>query len=131
MKRSQARENAFILVFEKSINNASMSEIIDSAVEVRELEDNQFTRCEAIGVFEHIDEIDALIEKHCVGWKLNRVSRVALSAMRICCYELLYENDIPESVSINEAVELTKKYAGDEDSSYVNGVLGSIAKGIS
>lgn len=128
MKRSQARESAFILIFEKSINNVDMREIIEAAVEARELEDDPFTRRVAVGVFENIAAIDAMIEQYCVGWKLNRISKVALSAMRLCCFEIMFEDDIPESVSINEAVELTKKYAGEDDSAYVNGVLGSIVR---
>ena len=54
-----------------------------------------------------------------------------MAAMRICCFELLFDKEIPESVSINEAIELTKKYAGEEDASYVNGVLGSVVKSLS
>ena len=128
MKRSLARENAFILIFEKSINDIDMTEIINTAIEARELEDDPFMRRVATGVFDSLDAIDKKIEQNCVGWKLNRVSKVALAAMRLCCFELMFEEDIPESVSINEAVELTKKYAGEEDSSYVNGVLGSIVR---
>ena len=61
-------------------------------------------------------------------WSKERISRVALAIMRLAVYEMLYVDDIPVSVSINEAVELAKKYGGDEDSSFVNGVLGGISR---
>lgn len=131
MKRSKARENAFILVFEKSINDSDIEDIITGAEESCELAMDGFTISEFKGVYDNLSDIDALIEKNCVGWKLSRISKVALAAMRICCFELLFDKEIPESVSINEAIELTKKYAGEEDASYVNGVLGSVVKSLS
>ena len=73
-------------------------------------------------------EIDGMIEKHCIGWTKNRLSRVAVSVLRTAVYEMLYEEKIPVSVSINEAVEIAKTYGSTEDASFVNGVLGSVAK---
>ncbi|MFQ9845988.1 MAG: transcription antitermination factor NusB [[Clostridium] leptum] len=69
-----------------------------------------------------------MIEKHCIGWTKNRLSRVAVSVLRTAVYEMLYEEKIPVSVSINEAVEIAKTYGSTEDASFVNGVLGSVAK---
>ena len=82
----------------------------------------------AEGTFEHIDEIDALIEKNCIGWKKDRISRVALAILRLCCFELKFCPDIPVGVSIDQAVELAKKYATPDDASYINGVLGSVSR---
>ena len=79
---------------------------------------------------EHMEEIDGHIEKHLRGWRKNRISKVALTIMRICVYEMLYEKDVPVSVSINEAVEIAKEYATPADGSYVNGVLGAVAKSL-
>ncbi len=128
MKRSVAREQAFILVFEKSFREESIAEIIESAVLARQLEENAFMQELAEGTFEHINEIDELIEAHCIGWKKDRISRVALAILRLCCYELKFRPDIPVGVSIDQAVELAKKFATADDASYVNGVLGSISR---
>lgn len=127
MKRQLAREQAFILIFEKSFLDYSIDEIIENAQMARELIDDDFARSIADGVFNNVEAIDAEIEKNIRGWSLSRISRVALAIMRLAVYEMLYIENIPVSVSINEAVELAKKYAGDEDPSYINGVLGSIA----
>ncbi len=128
MKRSVAREQAFILIFEKSFRDESIPEIIESAIIARQLEESGFMRELAIGTFEHIDEIDELIEKNCVGWKKERISRVALAILRLCCFELKFRPDIPVGVSIDQAVELAKKFATVDDASYINGVLGSISR---
>lgn len=128
MKRSEAREQAFILLFEKSFLGEEIPDIIEAAKIGRDLTEDPFMNRLAAGAAEHLETIDPLIEKNCIGWKKQRISRVALAAMRLCCYELLYEEDIPASVAINEAVELAKKFAGEEDASYINGVLGTIAR---
>ena len=128
MKRSLAREQAFILIFEKSFRDEDVTEIIEAAVLARQLEENTFMRELAIGTFEHLEEIDSLIEKHCIGWKKERISRVALAILRLCCFELVYRSDIPVGVSIDQAVELAKKFATEEDASYINGVLGSVSR---
>ena len=82
----------------------------------------------AQGAEEKLAEIDARIDEFSHKWSRNRISRVALAVLRLAVYEMLYEEDIPVSVAINEAVELAKKYGGDEDSSFVNGVLGGISR---
>lgn len=128
MKRSVAREQAFILIFEKSFLGEEIPEIIESAKLARALDDDPFMADLAQGTFAHIDAIDAVVEKHCIGWKKERISRVALALMRLCCYELLYRPDIPVSVSIDQAVELAKKFATEEDAAYINGVLGTVAR---
>jgi N utilization substance protein B len=128
MKRSLAREQAFILIFEKSFRDEDVTEIIEAAVLARQLEENSFMRELATGTFEHLEEIDSLIEKHCIGWKKERISRVALAILRLCCFELVYRSDIPVGVSIDQAVELAKKFATEEDASYINGVLGSVSR---
>ncbi len=128
MKRSVAREQAFILVFEKSFRDESIPEIIESAVIARQLEEDSFMNELAIGTFDNLDAIDALIDKHCIGWKRERLSRVALAILRLCCFELLFRPDIPVGVSIDQAVELAKKFATADDASYINGVLGSVSR---
>lgn len=128
MKRSVAREQAFILIFEKGFRDESMEEIIENAIVARELEDNEFMTFLAKGTLEHLEDIDIMIEKHCIGWKKERISRVALAIMRLCCFELMYCPNIPVAVAIDQAVELAKKYATEDDASYINGVLGSVTR---
>ncbi len=128
MKRSEAREQAFLLVFEKSFHGYEIPEAIEAAMQARELTGDAFMEQLAEGVFAHLDEIDEAIESHCIGWKKARIPRVSLSIMRLCVYELLYEKDIPDSVSINEAVELAKRFANEDDAVYINGVLGAIQR---
>lgn len=128
MKRQDAREQAFLLIFESGFKNEPIDELIDVALESRKIKMNTFSKRLLEGVNRHKNEIDSIIEKNSIGWKKNRISKVAISIMRLAVYEMMYERDIPESVSINEAVEITKKYSTKDESSFVNGVLGSIAK---
>lgn len=128
MKRREAREAAFVLLFERTFREESIDEIIHSATEADDLKVSRFTYQLASGAVEHLEEIDQLIQAYSKNWNINRISRVALSALRLAFYEIGYMPDIPESVSINEAVELSKKFAGEEDSSFVNGLLGAYVK---
>ncbi len=130
MTRSEARELAFILMFEKTFTDDSFEEIIEKATEGRELSLDRFAAELAQGTYSHLGELDELISKNSQNWKLPRISRVALSALRVAVYEMLYERNIPRSVSINEAIELTKKFATPEDASFVNGVLGAVEKSL-
>lgn len=81
------------------------------------------------GVHRNKDHIDNLIEAHSTGWKIGRISRVDLSIMRLSIYEICFRDDIPYSVSVNEAVELAKKYSNEEAGSFVNGILSKIPDG--
>ena len=80
------------------------------------------------GVKEHKEEIDKLIEEHSENRILERIAKVDLAILRTAIYEILYCDDIPESVSINEAVELGKKFSHDDAGSFINGILGSIQR---
>lgn len=128
MTRKEAREQAFILVFEKCFRKESVEEIIESALDDGMIEENDYARSAAIGVYDNLQEIDQKISDNLKGWTIGRLSKVSLAAMRLSVCEMLYLQDIPVGVSINEAVELTKKFATEEDAAYVNGVLGSVAK---
>ncbi len=77
------------------------------------------------GVDRHLAELDAYIEKYTKGWNFNRISRISVCIMRISMYEMLYMPGIPDSASINEAVELAKAYDSPEAASFINGVLGT------
>lgn len=128
MTRHEARELAFVLLFEKSFSEDTIREILESAGEARDVEEDAFALALAEGTEQRLADIDRLITAHSLKWNKERMSRVALSIMRLAVYEMEYEEDIPVSVSINEAVELAKVYGGDEDPSFINGVLGGIAR---
>ena len=129
MTRVMAREEAFILIFEKIFNKeATTEEILKLAHEVRDLEADDYIKTVFSGVFENVDALDALISEKAVGWKISRISKTSLAILRLAIFEIKFMDDIPESVSINEAVELCKKYATKEDASFVNGILASVVK---
>ncbi len=130
MTRHEAREVAFIITFEKSfLKDSSISEVIESAEESEFFEVNNYVIRTAKGVFENLEAIDRTIEENLVGWSAKRISRVAAAIMRVAVFELLFAGEeVPVGVAINEAVEIAKKYASPEDASYINGVLGAIAK---
>ena len=128
MTRREAREVAFALLFENTFSEEGMEAVIADAKEADTLQPNAFAEELAVGTTEKQEEIDAKIEGSSHKWKVARMSRVAASIMRLAVYEILFMDDIPVSVSINEAVELAKKYGGDEDAAFVNGVLGGIVK---
>lgn len=129
MTRKQAREEAFILIFEKNFNDGSVEEILEIAAEVRDLEPDEYIKEVFSGVFSNLEFIDDIISKTAVGWKIGRISKTALSLLRLAIYEIKFMESIPESVSINEAVELCKKYATKEDSAFINGILSTVVKG--
>ncbi len=83
-------------------------------------------RCEA--VLEKLPELDALINEVSEGWKTSRMSRVDLSIIRLALYEMEFDDEVPLKVAINEAVELAKKYGGDDSPSFVNAILGKLAQ---
>ena len=114
-KRHQARQDAFCLLFEKTFTDEDIDQIIEGATQTRDLQVDRFTLDLAKGTVEHMQEIDALIEPKLKNWKLSRLSRVSLSVLRMAVYELKYLTDIPAGVTINEAVELTKQYASDDE----------------
>lgn len=128
MTRRESREQAFCLLFQQTVSGDDIDEILAAAHEARDLVPDSFTEALCFGVEEHKGDIDGVIEGNLRGWSIRRVSRVALTLLRLAVYEMLYEKDIPMSVSINEAVELSKTYGGEGDPAYINGVLGSVAK---
>lgn len=130
MTRKIAREEAFILIFEKAFNDSSVEEILELAKEVRELEVDDYINKVFYGVFDKIEEIDSLISENAVGWRIERISKTALSVLRLAIFEIRFMEEIPNAVSINEAVELCKKYATKEDASFVNGILATVVKKI-
>lgn len=128
MKRQEAREISFVIIFEKEINGESIENIIENAKESRDIKTNDYIVNTVNGVFDNLSDIDEIIKANIKGWSIGRLSKVTLALLRLSIFEIKYAEDIPNGVSINEAVELCKKYAGEEDASYLNGVLGTVAR---
>lgn len=128
MTRRESREQAFALLFEMTFNDQPIEQLAAAASEARDTPVSVFAMTLASGAQAHLAELDEKIAAYSVKWSKERISRVALSVMRLAVYEMLYEDSIPVSVSINEAVELAKKYGGDEDAPFINGILGSISR---
>ena len=132
MNRTKARENAFILLFElASKNDETAEEIFDKAVNIRALECDDFVKLVFFGVNENLKVIDECIEKSLIGWKSARLSVVSRAVIRLAVYELMFISDIPAKVSINEAIELSKKYDDEKAYIFVNGVLNAAADALS
>lgn len=126
MTRTEEREQAFFLIFEKAFNmDTDCDDIIAYAVEARLLEPTVFSTALFKQTYEKLDEIDAVIEKYAIGWKKKRLSKVALSVLRLAICEILFVDAVPYGVSANEAVELAKKYATSDDAAFINGILGA------
>ncbi len=128
MTRKQAREEAFILVFEKGFNDDALEDILSLAEEVRDIKADEYVKKVFFGVYENVNDIDEIISQNAVGWSIKRITKTALAILRLAIYEIKYYDEIPVSVSINEAVELAKKYATKEDASFINGILSTVSK---
>ena len=145
MTRSRQREEVFKLVFQvESIPEEDRDEhfrnylyqftgLEEEDKDLRKLskastEDKERIFARAKTVLAYIDQIDALLNDKTIGWKTNRMNKVDLAILRLGVYEMLFDEDIPESVAINEGVELAKKYSGDDGPAFVNSVLGKFAK---
>jgi len=138
MKRREAREILFCLIFEASFDYASdgdasdnrrtLEKIYEYGKECREFDDDPYICDIFFNIWDSIPKIDELIATNSVGWKHDRLSRVSQAIMRLCVYEMLFRDDIPYSISINEAIELAKKYDHDNSPKFINGVVNAIAE---
>lgn len=135
MGRREMREHIFKLLFLREFNpSEEMPDQIrmyfESLEELAPLNEaymqNKYGK-----ILEHLDEIDGTLNQASSGWKVSRMSKVDVNILRLAVYEMKYDEDVPVKVAINEAVELAKKFGGDDSSSFVNGILGKIAKELS
>lgn len=129
MTRREAREQAFILVFEKIFNpELSLDEMKAIAEDEELFVLDEFAENIVKAVFDNIETIDEKISLYLRSWTLDRIPKVDLAVLRLAAGEILYIDDIPDKVSANEAVELTKKYSGEERAKFINGVLGNLIR---
>lgn len=132
MIRSKLREHIFKMLFQIEFNDAAdmpehlkyYFETLDNATEA----EKNYIQNKYEAAARHIPEIDALLNENTKGWKTSRMNKVDLTILRLAVYEMKWDEDIPEGVAINEAVELAKKFGGDDSPSFVNGVLGRLAR---
>ena len=125
MNRSEMREQAFLLLFEKEFFKDLSCEDIEEIFDENVAPISEYGKSAYENTVLHTAELDDIITKYLKGWKLQRLPKVNLSILRLALYEIIYEENVPSSASVNEAVELAKKYSGKDDGSFVNGVLRS------
>lgn len=128
MTRRTARENAFLAAFAASFGNPDPNEVVTLQKEEGEHPVDAFGQALLDSYFENSAQIDQLISQHLKGWTLERIPRVSLVVLRLALSEILYGTEKLPSVAINEAVEITKKFGGEGDHQFVNGLLGSVVR---
>ena len=131
MTRHKSRENAFIAVFEAGFSANDLEDILAVTQELPEYEDymlDEFAMNLIKLYYDHADEVNDMIQSKLKGWDQKRISRVCSDILRLSTAEMMYSNEDMDSIIINEAVEICKEYAGENDYQFVNGVLGAISK---
>ena len=133
MKRRELRECIFQLLFRVEFNGQEempkqLLMFVDDIKEENEAqeEDEAYISGKYEKIMEKLPEIDTMLEKVSRGWKLSRMGKVELTILRLAVYEMRFDEDIPEKVAINEAVELSKKFGGDDSPAFINGVLAKL-----
>lgn len=135
MKRRELREHVFELLFRVEFNGQEemreqASLFVENMKEEQEVrpEDESYISGKYEKIVEKLPEIDAMLDRISKGWKTSRMGKVDLTILRLAVYEMKYDEDIPEKVAINEAVELSKKFGGDDSPAFINGVLAKLAE---
>ena len=129
--RSAAREAAFTQIFQINQHGEELDYILERLLEEKpECQDNLgYITTVVGGVKEKRDELVGIVAKHLKkGWTTDRISKVSLTILKLAIYEILYVDDVPDKVAINEAVNLAKKYGTENDPSFINGVLGAVVR---
>ncbi len=128
-ERSRARRQALQILYQRDITGESVGTILaDKSYSIEDGEPDEFCRQLVISVESRLDELDATIGEVSENWSVSRMPLVDRNILRLATFEIEHSEDVPASVSINEAVELAKVYGGEDSSKFVNGVLGRIAE---
>ena len=135
MTRRQIRENLYKMLFQVEFHDKeslrTQIEIYLEDLEMADEKDKRELRDKLYELVENLEDIDAKIEEKANGWTINRIAKSELTILRLGVYELLYVEDVPNKVAINEAVELAKAYGADKASGFINGILASVVKEVS
>lgn len=132
MGRREQRESIFQLLFMTEFNdgeamNEQQTMYLEGIEELKE-KDRKYIQEKFQKINENIPVLDERLNETSKGWKTTRMNKVDLTILRLAFYEILFDEDVPQGVAINEAVELAKKFGGNESSSFVNGVLARLVK---
>ena len=131
MKRRELREHIFEILFRvEFMNETDMEEqmelFFEDLAEARPA-DVEYIKNKYQAVREKMPMIDIMIDEKSTGWKTSRMGKVELTILRLAVYEMLFDEDVPATVAINEAVEIAKKFGGDDTPAFVNGILAKVA----
>jgi len=133
MNRKQAREHVLKILFEIDVGGGDAELILDDffselGVNINSTKDKNllYIKRTIEGTMINLDKIDSIIKEYSIDWKLDRLANVDKSVLRFSIFEILFVEDIPYEVTINEAIEITKKYNSDDSGRFVNGILGNI-----
>ena len=127
-KRRSARELALKVLFQVDVGKLPIDEVLGNAAELDDTEVSEFAECLVAGAATHREALDEIIARYASGWALDRMANVDRNLLRLALYEILFLDDIPASVSINEAVELGKTYSTAESGRFINGILGNFVR---
>jgi N utilization substance protein B len=129
-KRRSGRELAFRLLFQCDVGGLPLDEVINAARASSEATDDVWAFAEELarGAWNERAAADKIITKYSAGWSLERMPNADRNLLRLAIYEILSRSDIPQSVSINEAVELAKQYSTIDSAKFINGILGSFVR---
>ena len=146
MTRSDARELAVHLIYELDFTGDSPEDAINLRLDKEYYKDlagenelyaerpsaknQEYIRSSVMGVCAHMQELNEAISKYSIGWSLHRISRLVKAALQLAMYEILYADDVPSKVAINECLELIRKYEDDDVVSFANGILGAFVRGL-
>ena len=126
--RSELREKAMVILYQIDILKSNKCEYNVENLITENLEvDNEFVRNIVYGVETHLEQLDEIANKHMKDWSINRIDKTGAAILRICLFEILYEEETPNIVAINEAVELAKKYSDDNVRKIINAVLDKVS----
>ncbi|MDD6844781.1 MAG: transcription antitermination factor NusB [Clostridia bacterium] len=132
MTRSIIREHIFKILFRAEFYNkeelTQQAEYYVSELSNAKDKEIEYIKDKTLAIIDKLPEIDEIINENSDGWPTNRLGKAELTIMRLAVYEIRFDEEIPDGVAINEAVELSKKYGSDNSSSFVNGVLAKIIK---
>ena len=129
MKRSEAREYVFMMIFQYKFQPSEIDEIMQDFKEQYSCDNQEeYIDKATYGTVEKIDELDNIINEFSKEWNTGRMSNVRLAVLRLAVYEMMYMQEIPRPIIINEAVRIAKLYDGDEAAPFINGILDSINK---
>ncbi len=132
MGRKKARDNAFKCIYQlEFMDDKNVEKLLEYCYDENQNTDNEKEYIQKVvnGVVENLSIIDDNILKNLKNWTINRIAKIDIAILRLAIYEILYLEDIPAKVSVNEAVELAKEYGGTDSKSFVNGLLAKIIEG--